>query len=173
MAFRIQRVPQGLNQLLSIFGGQTPVDLEDKVRGAVDLLQMYGLQQKQVFAANNAALAEGGLVQAVGTAGIVDRWAVLFGGTSTIIKTGTMTAAKLTLQLGRGGFSVNTLGLPLDLGGNCGPFGATETGPFTCSFFAPYPIILPPPWQIFTRLEILGTDATASVSTTAEIGLLA
>lgn len=170
MPFRIQRVPQGLNNLLSIFGGGTPVDLEDRVQGTLELVQFYALQQARVFFQNNAAVAELGTVNAVAAAdaAIMNQWAVLFGANCTIVKTATATALSGSIRLLRNG-AANSITLEAR---NLGPFGATETGPVIVPFWAPYPIILRPPWNVFARLDLLGTDATADVTAIAEIGIL-
>lgn len=58
MPFRIQRVPRGLNQLLKIFGGETPIELEDRVRGTIDLGKYY---ESDIMFGTNAAPVVGAL----------------------------------------------------------------------------------------------------------------
>lgn len=165
MPFKIQRVPRALNDLLSISGGGSPTELEDRVRGSLDFLQLYGATQLQSGFANNAALAEGG-------AGVVltlhpTAWTVLFSVGAAVVKTATATALRASLNLNRRTqFGVVIAAAEL------GPFGATETG--TCSFGAlmPYPLLCPPGSNVATILNILGTDATANVSVFAEFGVI-
>lgn len=167
----IQRVAQGLLDLLSIKGlDRLPEDLLREVRPVLELAQFYGLQQQQVLVATNAALAEGGVVgigQGGASAAVGNSWAVLFGATATIGKTATMTAARIGVVVVRNGS--NGLDAAQE---EVGPFGATETGPATIAWIPPYPYLLAPPWAVRAKLAILGTDANASVSVTAEIGLL-
>lgn len=161
----IQRAPRGLYELLSLKGQDSlPTGLEMSVRPTIDILQLYGLQQVQIFNASNAALAEGGSVS-VTLAGLT--YGVLFGVVGNVIKTGTMTACELMLSVNRN----NTLSLAVAQR-EFSPFGATETGNAVVTWQPPYPWILVPPWNIACTLNILGTDATANVGVTAEIGIL-
>jgi len=168
--FRIQRVPLGLLNLLNTWGGGTPAELEDRVRGTLDLTQLYALQQRRVLFTNNAALAEGGNVDVLTNEppGTGNQWAVLFGATFTAVKTATATALRGSIELRRSG-GANSIKLASE---ELGPFGATETGPCNVVFWAPYPIILVPPWTVFGTLSILGTDANANCTIVAEIGFL-
>lgn len=170
MPFKIQRVPRGLQNLLTISTGEGPIELEDRVRPTVDLLQFYALQQRQILFQSNGAVAELGEVSALTAANsrFQNGWAVLFGASFVPIKTATMTALRVTLQMHRSG-SANSAALAA---GELGPFGATETGPASLVFFAPYPVLLVPPWDVFGRVEILGTDATVSCTAIAEIGVI-
>lgn len=166
MPFRIQRVPRGLNELLSIFGGNTPNELEDRVRASLDVLQMYGIQQRQTFTASNAALAEATDVSNTPST----NWIVLFQASITITKTATMTALNASIGIRYNG-NVNEEET-LAASANLGPFGATETGLVTLNYVAPYPRLLPPRTQFVGRMGILGTDATASVFIGANYGVL-
>lgn len=165
MPFKIQRVPRGLNDLLAIFGGGTPVELEDRVRGSLDFLQFYGLTQQQFPNSANAALAEAGVVSILVPSNQV--W-VLFSVNGVITKTATMTAAEFSIGIGI------TLGASSGIfsSGSLAPFGATETGVVQRGFCLPYPRILLPGSQIFLSLSILGTDATANVGLNACVGVL-
>jgi len=169
--FRIQRVPQGLNNLLSIFGGGTPIELEDRIRGQLDLLQFYGLQQQRVTF-DTGAIAETATVNCIAAAAeraeLGAKWAVLFGASMGGVKTATMTAFRVSIEMIRRG---NTSSITL-ASGELGPFGATETGAAGVEYFSPQPILLAPPWSVFGRLQILGTDATATCTCVAEIGIL-
>ena len=164
MPFRIQRVPRGLNELLSIFGGATPTELEDRVRTILDALQMYGLSQRQVLTASNAALTEG---TALGIAFSATQWSVLFGAELQIAKTGTMTALRGSIRLQRTSSSSVTIAAE-----ELGPFGATETGTVRLPFWAPYPILVPPNSFLFGRADIIGTDANCNATIAAEFGLV-
>lgn len=163
MPFRIFRVPRGLNELLSLQGGETPRELEDRLRASIDILQFYGLQQRQVLT-QQGVIAEGGSISVV----LPSNWCVLFSASLTITKTATMTALRAALVLQRDGL-VNILqSTDMELG----PFGATETGPASVAFWAPVPILCKPIAAVGAQLQILGTDANATVSCTAEVGVL-
>lgn len=164
MADQIQRVPSGLSAVLSTFGGTTPRLVAPEIHGSLELLQYYGLSQRQSLTATNAALAEGGTLPITLPTGV---WCVLFGAEVNIVKTGTMTALRASLALVRGGGSSFSIASE-----ELGPFGATETGTARMAFVAPYPMLLPPGSSIFCRPDIIGTDANASVGIIVEIGVL-
>jgi hypothetical protein len=166
MPQKIQRVPRGLNDLLSISGGTTPVELEDRVRSTLELIQFYGLQQRAVFAGNNPAVAENVGVVVTPSVGA---WIVLFGASATIIKTATMTALRASISYRLAG-DVNQE--PALASEELGPFGATETGAVSVVFRAPFPLILPPNTVFVARAQIIGTDATANVTVGVEAGIL-
>ena len=162
---KIQRVPRGLNDLLSIIGGQTPTELETKTRLSLESIQLYGTTQLQFGFANNAALAEGGLgVQLTLSA---TNWTVLFGAHGTFVKTATATALRGAVTLTR-----RTAAPIVLFTQELGPFGATETGSALVGGLLPYPLICPPGTIVASLLSILGTDATANVSISAEFGVL-
>lgn len=163
MTLPIQRVPNALGQVLSTFGGQTPRELAEQVRGQLDLLQFYGLTQLQNQQAVNAALAEAGNIDLTVPAN--QHW-LLFAAQAIVLKTATMTALRGSLQAGPPG-QLNILSSE-----EGGPFGATETGNVRIGFYAPYPRLLLPGWQIRFNLDILGTDANASCVLAAQIGVL-
>jgi hypothetical protein len=166
MALKIQRVPRGLGDLLSVFGGQTPQALADEVRGIVELLQFYGLSQRRVVSAQNAAAAENG-----GAVLTFPRWSMLFSYSGTMVKTATMTAARIGILLNRGGNTSSSEATLID-SQELGPFGATETGAAACAALCPYPLICPPGTTLTALAQIIGTDATANVIASAEIGEL-
>ena len=161
---KIQRVPRGLNELLSIVGGQTPAELEQRTRLTLEAIQFYGTQQLQSGFANGAALAEG---TAITLTLHPTAWTVLFGVTGAIVKTATMTALRGAIGLTRR----TQFGITL-FAEELGPFGATESG--TCSYggFLPYPLLCPPGTTVDARANVIGTDATANVSVFAEFGVL-
>lgn len=164
MPFGIQRVPRGLADLLNIFGGATPRELEDRIRGSLDMLQMYGTTQLQSAAATNAAAAENAAVAVILSS---TRWTVLFAAHGTVVKTATVTALRADVTLNRG-----TQFSPLLFADELGPFGATETGNASFGGMLPYPLLCPPGSLVQCTARIIGTDATANVSVFAEFGTL-
>lgn len=162
MPFRIQRVPRGLNDLLSIFGGQTPTEMEDRLRATLDLLQVYSLTQLQKGATNNAAAAANANVNV----SLGARWSVLFAASCTVVKTATVTALRGAVLLNRSGQQ------QIYASAELGPFGATDTGPATVVFVPSYPLLCPPNTVVTAIAQIIGTDATANVTCSAEFGVL-
>jgi len=164
--FRIQRVPRGLNELLSIFGGSTPTELEDRVQATLDLLQMYGLTQEQVRGANNPAEVENGTVGFVLS---TTQWTVLFDLTATFIKTATMTALRASC-----GIRISSdVSQEVTLGSDqLGPFGATETGAAMLIPALPYPRLLAPNTLVWGRPNIIGTDANVNITVGAHFGVV-
>lgn len=163
MALSIQRVARGLSDVLSIFGGQTPKELEDRVAPGLELIQFYGLSHLRRVVQGNAALAEGGAVDIVSPG---NEWWVVWSIHAELVKTATMTACHLRLEIGQGSVAGTVFA------GAMGPFGATETGTVTTGFMLPYPRILPPTSIIRCAMGILGTDATANVAVAAVVGVL-
>lgn len=166
MPFRIQRLPSGLNDLMSIFGGQTPVELEDRVRASVELTQYYGSSQLDVQSVNDPALAEGA---ALTFRPAPNNWIVLYSVSATIIKTATMTALRAAVALRLRADVAKEVGLASE---ELGPFGATETGAVSVIWTAPFPRIIPPNTSFVARPQIIGTDATANVTLGVHFGLL-
>ena len=158
MPFKIQRVARGLQNLLSLSGGDGPRELEDRVRPIIDLLQLYGQSQKQILTASGTPAEAAPVSLTTPT----DAWCVLFNAAATATKTATMTALRVQLW-------VDTIAVASVEGG---PFGATETGGVACPFVPPYPWILPPGTGIFATCPIIGTDATAALGISARIGVL-
>lgn len=164
MPFLIQRVPRALLNLLSLQGGTTPAELEDRARATIDLLQCYGMTQLQLRQNANAALAEGGTVSVSVPEG--ETW-VLFSAALLIQKTATMTALRASIQIG-----INFADRSAVACEELGPFGATETGSARMAVNMPYPRILPSGFAVVGSLDILGTDATANCLLTAQVGVL-
>ena len=161
---KIQRVPRGLLELLSLAGGQTPYLLSGTVAPSLELLQLYGLTQLQSGVASNAVSTE-----TVGADLVLSptAWTVLFAATGQINKTATMTALFGTIVVRRtGGASSLVAGVPL------GPFGATETGFVSFGGYLPYPLVCPPGTVVTCVASIIGTDATAVAIALAEFGVL-
>jgi hypothetical protein len=161
MSLVTQRVPRGLQNVLAISGVDSLTALNPELRGVLDVLQCYGLQQLSVSTVTNAALAEGGII-----AFTLDSWAVLFGMAVNVTKTATMTAGAVSLRLQR-----EQNGLPIAYA-PLGPFGATETGTVIVPWRAPYPLLCPPGTVCRAVLDILGTDAAAAVTLTIEAGIV-
>lgn len=166
MAFRIQRVPRGLADLLTIFGGVNPTELEERMRACVDATQFFGLQQLQRLSASDAALAEAGNVSIQ-----LQTWAVLYGANVRATQTATVTALRLNILLNRTANASAATSIPVASGGPLA-YGATFTGDFDVPWRAPYPLICPPGTLIQANLPLLGTDATAQVNILAEVGVL-
>jgi hypothetical protein len=167
--FKIQRVPRGLQNLLSTSGGNTPVDLEDRVQASLDLLQFYGATQLN-SAFDSAVIVEGGSVSMTlntTPASVPTPWVLLYALWATVLKTATMTAGAAAIELNRG-----TTHNMLVAAKEVGPFGATESGNIVFGGLLPYPLLCPPGSVARTRLNILGTDANATCSIFAEFGVL-
>lgn len=163
MPFKIQRVPRGLNQILSIFGGASPTEMEDRVRLTLESLQLYGTTQLSASTSTNAATAEGANVSVT----LPNAWTVLYSVHCSVVKTATMTALRMSGAVNRG-----TLTGILLFSEECGPFGATETGTIAVGGLLPYPLVCPPLSVVSVTPLIIGTDATASVGCFTEFGLL-
>jgi hypothetical protein len=160
--FPIQRVAQGLLNLLSLQGGNGPHALEENVRSILDVMQLYGLQQLQTLSAS-ANPAEGSSVSLSLSA---SSWTVLFGCSAEFTKTATLTALRGQVALTRSGFTQPLAAEEL------GPFGATETGVATVAFWAPYPIVCPPGSLVTAVPTIIGTDASVFTTARAHFGVL-
>lgn len=165
MPFKIQRVPRGLNDLLSISGGQTPIELEERVRSVLDILQLYGQSQLQTGFVNNAASAEAAVTNLTLHA---TSWTVLFSVNCALVKTATLTALAGRISMNRR----TEFGSLLFAENNLGPFGATETGTINFGGMLPYPVLCPPGTTVGAVPAIVGTDATVNISVFAEFGVL-
>lgn len=160
----VQRTPLGLLDLLNMKGVENlPDALARELRPTLELLQFYGLSQRQVVSNANAALTEGTVLGIV----LPAAWCVLFFAELQITKTGTLTALRGSISLQRGiGSSVAIAAEEL------GPFGATETGTARMAAVPPYPLLLPPNSLLISRADIIGTDANVAATIAAEIGVL-
>lgn len=159
----VQRVPAGLLNVIGAQGARAVDAFDGSAKGVLELLQMFGLQQRTVLFTNNAAAAEGATVDVQ----LPASWCVLFGFAVTVQKTATMTALRAAAGLIR----FNTP-MQIMVSEELGPFGATETGPATAAFWAPYPMLCPPSSIVRGLAQIIGTDATANVTVQAELGVL-
>jgi hypothetical protein len=149
---------------LQIFGGLSPIELEDRVRGSIELLQFYGLSQIQTATLTNGAAAEAVPVSVTLSA---DRWTILYCAQGRIAKTATMTALRGDVVLNR-----RTLNSPTLFAEELGPFGATDNGVVTFGGMLPYPVICPPGTTVSALATVIGTDATANVAVVAEFGVM-
>lgn len=165
---RIQRVPQGLLQVLNMQNsGETPRELAASVAGIVDLLQFYGLTQLQRMSASDGALAEAGNISIQ----TPNAWCLLFGANARAVQTATQTALRLNILINRTPGAAAGTSIPV-ASGSPFAYGATFTGDFDVPWRAPYPLLMPPLSLIQANLSLLGTDATASVNILAEVGVL-
>jgi len=158
MSQKIQRVPKGLADALSLAGSFAPASLMDEVRGTLELLQFFGQQQRSRFSNSGTPAEAVPVVLSVPN----NQWWVLFAAATGATKTATMTALRVALF-------VNTIVVNSVEGG---PFGATETGVVHCSFVPGYPLLLAPGGSILGSCPIIGTDATATVTIQCEVGVL-
>lgn len=161
---KIQRVPRGLSELLSTFGGVTPNQIGDTIQGMLELIQCYGLTQLQTRSSTDAAAVEG---SGTGVTLSATNWTVLFGADMGVTKTATMTALGLGLLIRRAQPSFITLASE-----EFQRFGATETGLAVVAHRCPYPLLCPPNTVVFGGINILGTDANCNLTVTAEFGVL-
>lgn len=164
MPFRIQRVPRGLGNVLSIFGGETPQLLAEEVHGSLDLMQAYGLSQRQVFTFTAAAQTTGG--QAIGTPS-VDRWCILHAAFATVDANVGLTALAASIGIIRGTAGPSIL------------VAYEQMNPVIAQNFSwrlcwqpSYCWLLPPGSQIFVLLNVLTGIANTAISVTAEVGIL-
>lgn len=164
MPFLIQRVPRGLNELLSIFGGQTPKEMEDRVRGSLELMQFYGSMLRRNFSSAATPTAQNAILSAT----ITTNWAVLFSASCQAARTATMTALRMSVFVsGPGGISSCVVA------GEASPYAATALGTYRLQWFAPYPVLIPPNTNIFANVDSLGTDATVTIVASCDLGILA
>lgn len=161
--FTIQRVPRGLNDVLSIFGGRTPQLLGAESIGVIELLQFYGSSQLQTRSASNAALTQGSSISIPVPANEV--W-ILFSAAVLAVRTGTMTAMAFSIRVGASGSEVAVAA------GNASPYAATALGAFRLPYSAPFPRLLLPGSSIVATLDSLGTDANANVLLSASVGVM-
>src|SRR5437868_7486753 len=101
MPDRIQRVPNGLLNLLSLQGGRTPELVADQVVGELELLQFYGLTQLTTQS-SSANPAEGTSVALTLSS---TAWTILFGASAEFTATGTLTALAGEVRLTRSGMA--------------------------------------------------------------------
>lgn len=168
MSFTIQRVPQGLADLISSFGGQTPRELAEEVHGSLELIQAYGLSQRTNLAAAAAGVPASLTTPQASFVLSLTRWTVLFAAHAGIQN---VTAA--TTELG--------FGIALSRGSSFAQgFDLLETRDFVpvvgsnlfLPWVAPYPLLCPPGSQIGVLLYSTLGAAAQSVTINAEWGTL-
>lgn len=160
---KVQRVPEGLLQLLSLQGGRTPSEIENSIQGALDLLQFYGLTQLQTGGAGPTACAVG---VGITFTPAPNAWSVLFAATGTAILTATMTTSWLFLGYQRRPGAT----MPIATGEVSAT--AAVAGNQTLGAILPYPLLLPPGATLFLTPETIGVDATVTLVLQAEYGVL-
>lgn len=165
--FTIQRVPRGLSDLLSIFGGRQPQGLEESVRPTLDLLQFYGLTQRQTLF-TGGTVTEGNSVSLTMSA---QNWTVLFGVHASFTKTATLTALNGAVFLDRSSGGSSAVNLCL-FSEDFTAFGATVTGVVNVGGLLPYAMACPPGSRVLAVPQIIGTDANNAIGLTAEFGVL-
>jgi len=162
--FSIQRVARSLGDVLSLVGGEGPKELSESVYPTLELLQFYGLQQRQVMFGNAAGQVQGGSVTLTPSA---DRWSLLFGIDAAADCNAGLTGMALQILIRRQGVA-----------GPSWPVASRELNPVIAANFTfhvdwqpGYPLLLPPGTAIFTVLSLLTGLANTTISCTAEIGL--
>lgn len=156
----IQRLPSGLANVLGLFGGILPNELAKENMGVLDLLQFYGLSQRAVLGAQNAALAPGAIL----TCQLPSTWCVLFGASFAIAANAAITALGASIAVNRGtpsGPAYNSIEFP--------QFGVGG-GTHTLCFQPPYPMLLPPNSTVAGGVDILGGAATCAGAIVVEFG---
>lgn len=164
MPFKIQRIPRGLLEFLSINGPANPAELEDRVRATLDLTQFYGLTQRQQFVATNAAVAIGANLSMTLP---VDKWCVLFAASISVSTTATLTQVGIGIALTRGPAAAQQ---PVSYGFQVVPASA---GRATLNCFVPsYPLLLPPGSLVSGVVYLLLGDATCAAQAQCDVGVL-
>lgn len=159
MPLKIQRIPRGLADVLSVFGQAQPAELEDRVRSTMDLLQFYANTQRQLRQASNPTMAEGAVVSVTVPAG---QYWLLLGADAIVAKTTTMTALA---------FNVTVAGIGASFF-EAVTFGATHGGLMHCPYYPDAPRLLLPGDSVSCGLDVLGTDATASCGINCLFGVM-
>lgn len=165
----VQRYPAGLLDLLSAkTSGWTPGELGSDLQPTLDLLEMFGLGAIAHVSAQNAAAAEGDSATLTVPA---TEWWMLYALDQVYEKTATMTlfcgSLRLNAQASNDWVSLAS-----------GPvvpqsFGSTPASRVTSCVFVPSrPWLLSPGTQLFSRADILGTDATMNLYINARIARL-
>lgn len=155
MAFGIQRVPRGLASLLSVFGSQTPTELEQSIRAVVDATQYYGRTQLQTLSLASLNVGTGAALTF--TVPNSQTW-LLFHAAATVVGLAGMTAASL---------AVTSQGASMAWGRNAVAVGQRLIVPFV----SPYPIMLLPGQQLSAFLvDAIGGNGDLSFD--AVVGVL-
>jgi hypothetical protein len=160
--FRIQRVARGLGDVLSIFGGQAPSELEDRVRATLDLLQFYGLTQRQQFS-NSGVTAEGANLSIV----LPNSWCVLFAASVSCATTAALTIAGIGVSIQRGTGNAQQ---PVSYSLYNITVGAG--GALLDTFVPPYPLLLPPGSVISGIPHQLIGEGNVTLQVQCDVGVL-
>lgn len=160
MSMQIQRVPRGLANLISSFGGLTPRELEDQVRACIDATQFYGLQTYIRQLGTDPALALGGTINL--TVPATEFW-LLYDVGCNIVGAAGMTSAHIS-------FAVGPTGSETAFFSFVPPPAIAAT--FQDGLTLPYPRLLLPGWRLQLRLNNLQGVANASVAFSAGVGVL-
>jgi len=163
--FQIQRLPRGLGDMLSSFGGVTPAELEDRIRGVVDLVQFYGNQQRVALSAANAGFGTSLTVAAAAVTPSARSWSILFAamGTITPVNAGT-THIGIGIGLLRPGFDTIMLearDLVPVVGSN-----------LVVAYSSPFPLLLPPGSSVGLMLYSTLGAGTQTGGITVDFGVL-
>lgn len=164
MPFPIQRVPQGLGQLLSSFGGQTPQALADQIFGVVELLQFYGLQQRVTLTNSAAGVASSTTTAQATVTPSATQWSVLFSIHTTVLVLAGTTEVGFGCTITRPSGSVIVL--------ECKDIVPVVGSRLCVTFAARFPIMLPPGSQVGVLLYSTLGSATQDVAVTCDVGLL-
>jgi hypothetical protein len=159
--FDIQRVPQGLQNLLNLFGPGTPPVLNQNVQGVLELLQYYGLNQRTVIANSQVvATAVGVSLPALAS------WAVLYALSADFVSGAADVTIKLSTSINRGGLGIgfNAVG-PLTI------TAGTTIRLVTPENWLPYPLLCPP-GTLLSAIGEWNAAGNRTVSVSAEVGFL-
>lgn len=164
----IQRVPAGLLNVLGMqSAGSTPPELAQLVSGVIDLLQFYGLTQRQVLSATQVAvgpLTDLNLELTPPTA-----WGILFNANANAGIVAGMTGMQIVLGLQRGAtgvFAAVASKIYLNAAGDLDDSGLWAI------FNPAYPLLLPPSSTLRVHLGGVAGVAGADIGVVGEIGLL-
>lgn len=164
-AFDIQRVPAGLQNVLNLFGPGTPPRLAQELAGTFDLLQFYGLNQRQVLAVSNGALAAATAQDLVLTPGT--QWGLLYSIGASIPSAAALTQVAFGFSLQRGSSGVFA---PLYV--DRSPYAVYPAAQVVRSaYMLPYPLLLPPLTTLRGFLDLLVGVANSAYTLSAEVGL--
>lgn len=166
----IQRAPGGLLELLAAkTSGWQPGELARDLQPTLDMLQMFGLNTVRHSSSQNPLAAEGDSATIIVP---TTEWWLLYAMDQTYEKTATMTLFVGSLRinayasndwvcLAAGPVVPQAFGSTAGTGAGC-----------SCVFVPPTPWLLPPGTQLFSRCDILGTDATVNLYLNARYAVL-
>jgi hypothetical protein len=166
MPFPIQRVPQGLSQLLSTFGGQTPMAMADQVIGVLDLLQFYGLSQRQTLTMGVAGAGASTTDPQAFVIPSASNWSVLFTVHATLVLQVGTTSVGFGVSVQRPGSGAAAL--------ETRDYGTgLVVGSRLCVAHQPgQPLLLPPGSRVGGWMYSTLGSGVQDVAVTADIGVL-